>query len=91
MPTTRFSDAVLDAAICKAVEAGVFPRRSTVLEAAMNREIMSAILEAAYVAATEEDPDSEPVSVHNRVRAAAGRTPPRMADSLHAMAKVSEP
>lgn len=65
MPASRVSDAVLDAALRKAVEAGVFPRRSTALEAANNREVMNSILHAAFTAARDEEPETDAVSTRD--------------------------
>lgn len=66
MAPPRISEAVLDAAIQKAVEAGVFPRRCSEFDAAINREVMNAILDAAFHAAVlEEEPDGNSVSTHN--------------------------
>jgi len=61
MPSTRVSEAVLDAAIHKAVEAGVFTRRRAAFEMTTNREIMRAILHAAFSAASEEEAENNSV------------------------------
>lgn len=63
MAASRIPEAVLDVAIQKAVEAGVFPRRGTEFDVAMNKEVMRAILEAAFDAAAlaaEQNGDSPP-------------------------------
>ena len=90
MHAPRFSEAVLDAAICKAVEAGVFPRRSTMFEAAINREIMREILEAAYTAACAEEADGDTMAVPDDGRATAERAPPRVHLSLQRSVKASD-
>lgn len=66
MVNSGISEEMLDAAIQKAVEAGIFPRRGTAYDAATNRELMRAILQAAFTAAAREaESDSNPVSSCN--------------------------
>lgn len=55
----EITEAMIQAAIRKATEAGLFPRHSTPFDTAINREIMLSILqavaEAAAAEAAEED------------------------------------
>lgn len=63
MAVIGISEAALDAAIQKAVEAGVFRRHGTAYDAVTDREVMRAILQAAFTAsAREEGPNSNTVS-----------------------------
>lgn len=72
MAPARITEAVLDAAIQKAVEAGVFPRRRTESDMAINRDVMSAILGAAFdAAASEQEPQGDAVPSHHASPGAA--------------------
>lgn len=79
MADIEFSEAILDAAVLKAVEAGVFPRRASEFEAAMNREVMRTILRAAFAAAAREAAMNgiSPATSGSRPRKSAGS--PRLA------------
>jgi hypothetical protein len=50
----RITESILDAAIRRATEAGLFSRRSTSSEMQANREIMRSILDAAVAADTAD-------------------------------------
>lgn len=67
MAPPRISEAALDAAIHKAVEAGIFPRRGNEFDAVINREVMRAILEAAFAAFKLEEESEDDCGQH-RVR-----------------------
>lgn len=54
----QITPAMLEAAIRKATEAGLFPRRSSASELAANREIMYSILQAVLDAAHNETMDA---------------------------------
>ena len=58
----EITEATLDAAIRTATEAGLFARRRTPVEMAVDREVMRAILSAAFEAAEQErmEPWREP-------------------------------
>lgn len=51
----KISAAMLDAALAKAVEAGLIPRRCSAQEQAQNRQVMRSILEAALTAAEDRN------------------------------------
>ncbi len=76
----RITESILDAAIRRATEAGLFSRRSTSSEMQANREIMRSILDAATAADTadaalpeERAPEIRPDTRHDAAHPAHGR------------------
>ncbi|TFW05798.1 hypothetical protein E4K72_10915 [Oxalobacteraceae bacterium OM1] len=55
MNRMKITPAMLEAALLKAVEAGLIPRRSTAQEQLQNRQVIRSILEAAVAAADDGD------------------------------------
>ncbi|HJV88602.1 MAG TPA: hypothetical protein VJ698_24265 [Noviherbaspirillum sp.] len=64
----EITDAMLDAAVRKAVEAGLFARHGTSHDLANNREIMRSVLEASMQVAISEVPEHEPARRWGRIR-----------------------
>lgn len=73
MASVSITEAVLDAAFRKAVEAGVFPRRCTECDRAIDRDIMRAILGAAFDAAAMEECHGSAMPAHHAQPDAARR------------------
>ena len=67
----QVTEAMLQAALQKAVEAGLISRRSIQADAMINREIMQAILQAALAAAHSKERHRSSDSAYRPVRAVA--------------------
>lgn len=60
----QITDAMLEAALGKAVEAGLLSRRSVQVDALSNREVIRTILQAALAAASSDPAYRDRVSQH---------------------------
>ena len=70
----RITEAMVDAAMRKAIEAGLLTRRGTPEEMAIGREVMHSILRAAFEVAEQESPDGRMRSYFLRETADDSRT-----------------